>query len=58
MSGVTRLPVVAGTVAAASLIVYAARYLGAGANMLKVFAAAFALANLKHLPGFWHVSTT
>lgn len=55
MSGITRLPAVAGGLAAAGVVVYIAKYLGAGWNMIKILAAAFALANLKHLPGFWHV---
>ncbi|SMR59245.1 unnamed protein product [Zymoseptoria tritici ST99CH_1E4] len=55
MSGVTRLPAVAATLTVAGLVVYTARHFGAGTNMLKLAAAAFALANLKHLPGFWHL---
>jgi len=67
MSAAARLPAIAGTISVGAVIAgltslpavreYLARYLGASItqNMWKIAAVAFALVNLKNLPGFWHV---
>ncbi|KAK4550493.1 hypothetical protein LTR36_000072 [Oleoguttula mirabilis] len=67
MSAASRLPAIAGTVTLGALIAtvtalpsvrdYLARYLGTAVsnNMWRIAAVAFALVNLKNLPGFWHI---
>lgn len=67
MSAASRLPAIAGTLSLGALVAaitslpsvrdYLARYLGAtvSKNMWRIAAAAFALVNLKNLPGFWHI---
>lgn len=67
MSAATRLPAVAGALTAAggaiaffshpAVQAFFTEHFGAsaGSRMLKVLAGAFALANLKNLPGFWHI---
>jgi hypothetical protein len=67
MSAASHLPSIAGTISAGAILAglasspavreWIAKYLGANVSkhMLKLAAAAFAVANFKNLPGIWHV---
>lgn len=67
MSAASRLPAIAGTLSLSALAAcittlpsvreFLVRHLGEGmaTNMWRIAALAFALANLKNLPGFWHI---
>ncbi|KAK5136455.1 hypothetical protein LTR08_003100 [Meristemomyces frigidus] len=67
MSAASRLPAITGTLSLGALIAglaslpsvraYIAHYIGATASnhMWRLVAVALALANLKNLPGFWHI---